>query len=288
MSQGGVYGCRGTRERDVAHPTLSLRVRPGETWSVSAKRRKRGEDTRHSVRYRRLDIAEVVDLLRAGDYLALLEFVSRHRGLLVSHAERFGFAVDDARAVATEVLHDVAIELIECRDALPRSMDGYVVRCFRNRVLNAVRDARRHGGSEAHAVETHADGAPDEGDVTGCSQAMLRSSAGPEWEPMAWSPALERLAVLLDGGLSERERHLLAWVSEYVPQYEIAAWLGVTYAAARKQLERLRARLATVAKAHADSLTGQERIELLRFFRRFDSVIDGTEAMSDRRVSGDA
>jgi DNA-directed RNA polymerase specialized sigma24 family protein len=254
---------------------------------VSAKRRKESEDARRS-RYRRLEIGQVVELLRAGDYRALLEFVSRHRGLLVSHAERFGFPIDDARAVATEVLHDVAREVIEHPRALPQSMDGYVVRCFRNRVLNAVRDARRNGGRETDSYQTRTDGVPHESDMAGCSESMLRSSAGPAWEPIALAPSLERLALLLDGGLTDSERHLLSWVSEYVPQREIASWLGVTYAAARKQLERLRARLAAAAKAHAESLTGPERIELLRFFRRFDTVIDGGETASDRRVSGDA
>lgn len=259
----------------------------GETWSVSAERRKRGEDGRRSEWYRRLEIAEVVDRLRAGDYWALREFVSRYRGLLMSHAERFGFDVEDARAVATEVLHDVARELIEARRVLPRSMDGYVVRCFRNRVLNAVRDASRRGRPELACSADPGEVSP-ESDPTGCSEAMLHSAAGPEWEPVSLNPALERLAALLDGGLSKNERHLLSWVSEFVPQSEIAAWLGISYAAARKQLERLRARLAATARAHAESLTGHERLELLRFFGRVDAVLDVAESNTDRGAPSDA
>ena len=255
---------------------------------MSAKRRRRGDDERRSRRYRRLEIGQIVELVRAGDYFALLEFVARQRGLLVSHAERFGFAIDDARAVATEVLHDVARELIEHPGALPDSMDAYVVRCFRNRVLNSVRDATRRGLRGAVVRESSPDVIPHDDEGVGCSQAMLRSAAGAASEPVPMSAVLERLALLLDGGLSEPERHLLSWVSEYVPQSEIAAWLGITHAGARKQLERLRRRLAAAAKAHAESLMGRERAELLRFFQRFDMVIDSAGTMSDRRVAGDA
>ncbi|HEU5184907.1 MAG TPA: hypothetical protein VFU01_10090 [Gemmatimonadaceae bacterium] len=255
---------------------------------MTAERGGRGDDIRRAARYRRLEISQIVELVRAGDYFALVEFVARHRGLLMSHAERFGLAVEDAQAVATEVLHDVAIELIEHPALLPRSMDGYVVRCFRNRVLNSVRDAARRGDPDPGTADSDADGVPNAGANSACSQAMRRSAAGPEWEPAALSPVLERLAVILDESLSEAERHLLAWVSEYVPQSEIAAWLGVTHAAARKQLERLRRRLAAAARVHAESLPPQERVELLRFFRRFDAVIDDIGRRSDRRVSGDA
>jgi DNA-directed RNA polymerase specialized sigma24 family protein len=254
---------------------------------VSAKRGKGGEDAQRSAWYRRLEIAKVVDLLRTGDYWALREFLSRHRGLLMSHAERFGFDIVDARAVATDVLHDVARDLIEGRRVLPRSMDGYVVRCFRNRVLNEVRDARRRATSGA-TPPTHPEELSPESDTAGCSEAMLHSAAGPEWEALPLNPAVERLAELLDGGLSKDERQLLSWVSEYVPQRTIAAWLGITYAAARKQLERLRDRLAVAARTHAESLSGQERVALLRFFRRVDAVVDAVESKADRRADSNA
>ena len=254
---------------------------------MPGKRRKPGEDERRSLWYRRLGIAELVELLRAGDYWALREFVARHRGLLMSHAQRFGFKVDDARAVATEVLHDVARELIEGRRVVPRSMDGYVVRCFRNRVLNQVRDARRRGEAGATS-EPQRDEITPEKQPAGCSEAMVNSAVGPEWEPVPLNPALERLAALLDGVLTTRERYLLSWVSAYVPQTLIATWLGISYTAARKQLERLRGRLAAEAKAHATSLTGQERTELLRFFRRVDAALDESDLNADRRASSDA
>lgn len=255
---------------------------------MSQERRRLGDDGRRSARYRRLEIGRIIELLRAGDYYALLEFIARHRGLLMSHAERFGLAVEDARAVATEVLHDVAHELIERPGLLPRSMDGYVVRCFRNRVFNSMRDASRRDRIISEAVDVGERTSPDEDSAGGCSQAMLRSAAGPAWESIPLTPSLERLAQLLDGGLDDSERQLLAWVSEYVPQSVIATWLGVTHAAARKQLERLRRRLAAAAKEHAGTLPVHERVELLRFFRRVDTAIDASNTMMDRRVSRDA
>src|SRR5205085_8347790 len=57
-------------------------------------------------------------------------------------------------------------------------------------------------------------------------------------------------------------------VAENIPQREIAEWLGVSYAVARKRLERLRARLTDVAMHYANSLEPDDARELQRFFHR--------------------
>jgi transposase len=80
--------------------------------------------------------------------------------------------------------------------------------------------------------------------------------------------AIERLSGRLSEALRPDERQLLVAVAENIPQREIAEWLGVSYAVARKRLERLRARLTEVAMQYANSLEPDDARELQRFFHR--------------------
>ena len=80
--------------------------------------------------------------------------------------------------------------------------------------------------------------------------------------------AIERLSGRLSEALRPDERQLLVAVAENIPQREIAEWLGVSYAVARKRLERLRARLTEVAMHYANTLEPDDARELQRFFHR--------------------
>jgi len=73
---------------------------------------------------------------------------------------------------------------------------------------------------------------------------------------------------MVEEGLSREEELLLSWVSRWVPQSDIAQWLGISHGAARNRVMRLRARLKEVALQHAATFTGRERAELREFFRR--------------------
>jgi DNA-binding MarR family transcriptional regulator len=85
---------------------------------------------------------------------------------------------------------------------------------------------------------------------------------------------LQRLSSMLDEGLTREESDLLGAVSEYASQSDIAEWLGVSHAALRKQLERLRRRLRLIARRYIDALTERERAEIRRFFARVDAIIE--------------
>jgi hypothetical protein len=78
---------------------------------------------------------------------------------------------------------------------------------------------------------------------------------------------------MLEEGLSDQERDVLAWVSEHRPQSQIADWLGISHPAARKRLERLRARLEEMATQYRHSLSGRDRRDVDRFFDRFDAML---------------
>ena len=103
---------------------------------------------------------------------------------------------------------------------------------------------------------------------TASSDDALRASRGPEAEDQSLSPAIERLALELERGLSADERQILGWLSQRVPQRQIAEWLGVTHGAARVRVARLRARLAAAAIRYAHRTDAADRTELDWFFGR--------------------
>ena len=213
------------------------------------------------------------DLLRAmrrGDPEAFRQFVERYHRLLLHYARRASMREGDEDAFVEELLHDVALALVEPGARAPRSLRAYVVGAFRHKFLAGRRRAARCERAvreAALAASSHGDG----GYAVTCSESAIRSSRGPDADdaPVGGaSTVLERLATWLDGGLSDEERQLLIAVSESVPQREVAAWLGTTHAAVRKRLERLRARLAGAAVQFEGRLTEDEARELRRFLRR--------------------
>jgi hypothetical protein len=82
------------------------------------------------------------------------------------------------------------------------------------------------------------------------------------------SPALERLAQALVQPLTDDERQLIGWESNMIPHRTIAAWLGLSHAAATKRIWRLRARLREVALRYSETLAPAERREVERVINR--------------------
>jgi DNA-binding CsgD family transcriptional regulator len=216
--------------------------------------------------YRTLPVTELVRLLRHGNHDAMQEFTVRYAPLLMDYVERAGFRVADVETIAANLLSDIAASFIPRRSLPQCAMETYVVRCFKYRLASLHRQAER----EASACEQLLD--PRE--ASGCSEAALRSSAGPDYEPPALPPVLQRLSSMLDEGLSREESELLGMVSEYASQSDIARWLGMTHDALRKKLERLRRRLRIIARRYIAALSEKERAEIRRYFARVDAIIE--------------
>ena len=217
-----------------------------------------------------LDEEALVRAMRRGEAAAFHTFVDRFHRVLVAYGRRLRLRDDERNELAYEVLDDVALELVASTTAPPRGLKLYLVAAFRHRFLNRWRAALRRSNAVREGAE-HANEGPDDHDersAAGASQDLLRASRGPDWEDASLSPILERLSTMLDEGLTSEERQLLVAISENVPQREIAEWLGVSHAAARKRLERLRVRLADAAARYAGSLDAEDARELERFFRR--------------------
>jgi DNA-directed RNA polymerase specialized sigma24 family protein len=233
---------------------------------------------------------ELVAGMRRDEPDAYREFFECFRPLLLAEARRRGVQPALCQEMVDECLDDVAMRLRRYTTPVPRSLVPYLVRALRIHRLALRRSERRRASGE-HDGEM-ADGEPGARLIGSLSQAAVRASAGPDGERTPASSAVERLASMIEEGLTEEEELILSWVSGWVPQSHIAEWLGITHGAARNRVMRLRARLKEVALQHAATFTGREHAELADFFRRaFATTRNGdrtwTES-SETRVAGAA
>jgi RNA polymerase sigma factor (sigma-70 family) len=229
---------------------------------------------------------EIVVAMRRGDALAFERFIARFHRILLDYARRAGVSPAERDELVSELLDDVAIQLMTRSTPLPQNPRMYLLSALRHKLLNRKRGTeRRHRVVSEAARAAYADRDLASGEAAaGCSEAMQRASRGPEWESAPLPRVLERLAGRLSEALSSDERQLLVAVAENIPQREIADWLGVSYAVARKRLERLRARLTEVAMHYANTLEPDDARELQRFFHRCRARI-GARAIA---AGGDA
>lgn len=214
---------------------------------------------------------DIVVAMRQGDTSAFVAFVERFHRLLCGYAER-AFLDRGARDdFVDELLDDIALQIMTERSPLPENPATYIIAAFRHKLLNASRSHDRQVRVIREAVEEMACSysLDEEAEVAaGCSESMMRTSYGPTWEEPTVSHTLTRLAQLLSEGLSDDERQLLVFVAAHVPQRDIAAWLGMSHASARKRLQRLRVRLTAKAVDVVASLDEHQGRDLRHFLQR--------------------
>jgi DNA-directed RNA polymerase specialized sigma24 family protein len=209
---------------------------------------------------------ELVARMRRDEASAYREFLRTFRPTLMDEARRLRVQPALRDEIVDECLDDVALQLRRETTAIPRALAPYLVRALRLHRLKQYRGERRRRDREMEGAASGYDPAAPMAGVI--SEATRRASAGPDYERTPASPALERLATMLEEGLSDEEQVLFSWVSRWVPQSVIAEWLGVTHGAVRNRVMRLRARLKEATLQHAASFTGRERVEIEDFFRR--------------------
>jgi DNA-directed RNA polymerase specialized sigma24 family protein len=225
--------------------------------------------------------------MRCGSTAAVREFVVRYRPMLVLAARRFGVVGGERDDMADDVLHDAAIRFTDSGTSVPVAVRGYLLRSLRNRVVNAVRAHDRRARATTAATDAACDAEPYfEHAVVGCaSEHSVQASHGPGWDgPRPVSPALVRLATQLTSDLRVEDRMLVEWLSDHVPQQEIATWLSLGYDATTKRIRRLRARLQAAALRHAEHFSPTERQEVMTFLRRAGHTV--TEIDRGRQVPG--
>lgn len=226
---------------------------------------------------------DLVVAMRRGDAPAFERFVERFHRLLLDYARRAGVPASDRDEVVSELLDDVAIQLMTRSTPLPQNPRTYLLTALRHKLLNQKRGRERRQrvvSEAARALYGDRDVRHGAETAAGCSEEMVRASRGPGWEGAPLPRVLERLSGRLSEALHPDERQLLVAVAENIPQREIAEWLGVSYAVARKRLERLRARLTDVAMHYANTLEPDDARELQRFFHRCRARI-GARALAE-------
>ena len=253
--------------------------------------RKLGDDARGArlaerMRWRATNDAALVAAMRKGNYEALREFYARFEPLLARFAARAGVSTDAWEEDAHDVLGDVVLALLEhhrpgrARSEV-RDIHAYIQRAFRNRLLSATRGAARREQRDASAVSSAAE-TGERMVLSTCSESSVRASAAESDAAQSHiSPAIARLAHVIDAELSASERQMLTWVSHDVPMREIASWLEISYAAAKVRLSRTRSRMRQRALRHVNECEGEERAELLDFFRRSAGAGRGVHASGE-------
>lgn len=228
--------------------------------------------------YRDLDDAGLIDAMRREDEYAIDEFLIRHQRLLYDRVRRWRVALRDVEDCVSDVIEDVAVQIVNGRIRPTRSLAAYVVKCLRTRLTAQAKLERKRRDAEASAAEEGS--AISERPIKAMvSEASLQASYGVDWEPLPVPKAVERIASMLDEGLSDEERRILGWLSNFVAQRDISEWLGMSYTAGTQRIWRLRDRLRRAAREHAEHLNSIEQAELDLFFQRM------AEPRSPRRSS---
>lgn len=213
---------------------------------------------------------ELVARLRAGSERAATELFARFAPLLREEARRRRVPPPHDAELAGDVLASAAMLLRRAGAAVPRSLAGYLVAALRRRALNLVRAERRAAAREA-ALE---------------GELASRVDPAPTGDEADASPAapLLALAAHLDATLDDGDRQLLHWLGDYVPQREMAAWLGVTHGAVRTRVSRLRQRLRAAAARWAATRDAPERRAIERFLQRVAPALPDAPSTPTARV----
>jgi DNA-directed RNA polymerase specialized sigma24 family protein len=204
--------------------------------------------------------------LRDGDEQTLIEFFLYFQPILVDQARLMGIQPAARKEIVVTFLDDKVQELA-AMDLPPRSLTGYVIRSFRNRVRNIARDANTRERKYSEAALEAQSSAPllvaEEGPAYETNESGENST-----EPGTPSLPIARLAQFAKSLLSEHEVQLLIEVARRVPLREIAEWHHISYAACRVRVHRLRARVGELAQEYVKTLPSDEKLAVERFLRR--------------------
>lgn len=211
--------------------------------------------------------ATFVAALRAGEPAALRAFFLFYTPLLRDQAGRLGIEPGDRAELVTTVLDDF---IVHAQDAVvpPRDVARYLVAAVRNRVRNLYR-ARTRMRVLTERAATTLPGTEQRVVAESHSEYDVRTSLAASVEGLTpLDTAVTKLAMWSAQALRADDQSLMMGVSHHVPMRELAAQLGISYAAARVRVHRLRERFRKLVLQHVKSLDAEEQREVERFLRR--------------------
>jgi hypothetical protein len=218
--------------------------------------------------YRELDDTALIEAMRAGDERAIDEFLTRFHRVVRDRARQSRLDGPNVEDAIDELLEDVAVLIMVGRVRPTRSVAAYLMTVLRRRLALASKADGDRSNAEARAsVDLPGEGERAVPSVV--SESTWRATHGPDWVPLPVPSSVERLASMIEEGLSKEERLILESLSNFVAQRDICQWLGVSYAAGTQRIWRLRERLRQTAMTYADHFDQHEREELQNFFLRF-------------------
>ena len=218
--------------------------------------------------------AELVAGVQRGDERAMTLLCSQYTPILRREAARLGARGLERDELVADALRGVVQSLTRPGSASPRSLTPYVLVTLRNAWRRALRAARRQAARE-RALYQELLTRPAGADASDALDDARSASA--DGGASGYARALGTLADVLRAELTDDERQILTWLSDYVPQREIADWLGMSHGALRTRVHRLRERLRSVGRRHAETLAPAEQRELERFFRRTGTMPPATQ-----------
>ena len=227
--------------------------------------------------------AALTAAVQRGDERAMTALYERYTPILRREAARLGVQACDRGDLVSDTLRGVVLTLVRADSTTPQSLTGYAIIALRNAHGNGRRQSQRIAALERalrqdllsqstveEPVEVTDDPpnvrSPDTPDVP-CEPAGVQTR---------YSRVLAALTAAISARLSPDEWQLLAWLADYVPQRDMARWLGVSHGAVRVRVHRLRERLREVARGFASALPVLEQRELERFFRRAGMSLPST------------
>jgi DNA-directed RNA polymerase specialized sigma24 family protein len=226
--------------------------------------------------------ARLLAAIHRGEARAISELFVLYAPLLRDQARQMSIHPDERDELVTTLLDDVVLHLME--DAIaPRQLARYLVAALRNRARNHRRDAQRHERIRDGAyTEIHA---TRERIVAECHSeyGLEKSRSADAAESPPLRSAISKLAAKSAGELTRDEMTMMIGVGRHAPLRDMAEQLGITYAAARVRLHRLRERFGKLAIQYVATLEADERREIERFFRR--AGVSLSEKVKGRQTS---
>jgi hypothetical protein len=211
--------------------------------------------------------ASFVAALRLGDAAALRALFFFYAPLLRDQARRFDVSASERAELVTTVLDDFVLHMQDATEA-PHDVARYLVAAVRNRIRNRHRDRERIHTLGERAYTT-IDGTTQRVVAECHSEYGMRTAMpGSTEEHDALQSAVAKLAEWSAVSLRADELALMVGVSRHVPVRDLAAQLGISYAAARVRVHRLRDRFRKLVQQHVTTLDPAERREVERFLRR--------------------